>query len=88
MTFVGGDSDHQTLFYFNIKELFKVFCCGDALRGLKRGRKGYMKTLMQGFLALGHQSVLSSQSVMPCCKGICPTFFLLSQFWCAYFSSF
>ncbi len=24
MTFVGGDSDHQTLFYFTIKELFTV----------------------------------------------------------------
>jgi hypothetical protein len=24
MTFVGGDSDHQTLLYFTIKELFTV----------------------------------------------------------------
>jgi hypothetical protein len=24
MTFVGGDSDHWTLFYFNIKELFTI----------------------------------------------------------------
>jgi hypothetical protein len=24
MTFVGGDSDHYTLFYFNVKELFTV----------------------------------------------------------------
>jgi hypothetical protein len=31
MTFVGGDNDHYTLFYFDVEEFFTVLGCRYAL---------------------------------------------------------
>jgi hypothetical protein len=47
MTFVGGDSDHYTLFYFNIKELFTIFgwrCSLTDLHGCAGGQ-GFVSSL-------------------------------------------
>jgi hypothetical protein len=50
LTFVGGDSDHYTLFYFNIKEFVYSFGGGDALtqnQGLLNPQRQPLRGLAQ-----------------------------------------
>ncbi len=47
MTFVGGDSDHLTVFYFNIKELFTVLGCSQTKSESLNRQKQPLRRLAQ-----------------------------------------